>query len=338
MLQDLSSDLLLEIAYKLKYSTIGPILITCKDLLDLYKYNKRFIIRKIINNYILLFTDPSNIDFLIKKNTIDTDSLKLAAYYGRTEDLKFLIKNGADDIHIDESYLIRYASKNGHPETVRLLIGLEADINAMHGMSLLWAVQYGHIEVTRLLIEKGANVNVCDNHLFPWVAQYGYLNILKFLIKDTETGEYVKDATVIDDFISQNDAENAYFIIVKLLISKGADINSMIDITNKNMALHIATYDGQLKTIEFLIDCGANINSMGGVALKIAANCGHLEVVKLFIKKGMDILSISNYILYEINERQDLDMINFLNENGVNMNSIECPRMPDIISLNIMDV
>jgi len=48
------------------------------------------------------------------------DFLWICAMYGKTEFLKHLIEK-RHDVHEDDDYALRWASKNGHTETVKVL-------------------------------------------------------------------------------------------------------------------------------------------------------------------------------------------------------------------------
>lgn len=79
--------------------------------------------------------------------------------------------------------------------------------------------------------------------------------------------------------------------IVKYLLDNGANINS-VENNNGNTALIWACFDGLLDTAKFLVENGADVNSTsfrGKRALQAAAMNGHFSVVKFLIKNGADI-------------------------------------------------
>ncbi|MBI5250657.1 MAG: ankyrin repeat domain-containing protein [Desulfomonile tiedjei] len=97
----------------------------------------------------------------------DRNALLSASEDGRLEDVKFLVKRGAD-VNIESprtgrSPLMR-AAENGHLEVVAFLIQNGARVNAQSKSSgktaLMRAAQLGHPKVVRLLLDNGADVNL----------------------------------------------------------------------------------------------------------------------------------------------------------------------------------
>lgn len=84
---------------------------------------------------------------------------------------------------------------------------------------------------------------------------------------------------------------------VKLLISKGIDVNS------KNSAgytsLHWAAQYGQIETVKILISLGAEVNSRTGATgetpLHLAAEEGQTGVIRILISNGADVNSRNKY-------------------------------------------
>lgn len=57
-------------------------------------------------------------------------------------------------------------------------------------------------------------------------------------------------------------------------------------------AIHWACYYGQLKTAEKLLDFGSNPNALAAhliAPIHLAASCGHHEIVRLLINKGVNV-------------------------------------------------
>ena len=80
---------------------------------------------------------------------IDELSAKL-----ETEIVKLLLANskGRVDLRSKDNYVIKWASRNGHTEIVRLLLAdPRVDPSVKNSIAIKWAAQNGHTEVVRLL-------------------------------------------------------------------------------------------------------------------------------------------------------------------------------------------
>ena len=67
----------------------------------------------------------------------------------------------------------------------------------------------------------------------------------------------------------------------------------IVDVPNENdeSALHLASFNGHVEVVSYLLDHGANIyknGSYGGTALLNASGMGHLEVVELLLSRKAD--------------------------------------------------
>ena len=93
-------------------------------------------------------------------------------------------------------------------------------------------------------------------------------------------------------------AENGHEMVVKLLVEKGADVNSKDD-RDGWTPLWRAAENGHEAVVELLVEKGADVNSKedrdGRTPLWWAAENGHEEVVKLLLEKGADVDSKDEY-------------------------------------------
>ena len=108
-------------------------------------------------------------DNLCEDKWLMNKALCEAAWMGKAEAVKLLIKEGADINATDGLGWtpLHEAAWMGRAEVARLLIEKGADVNATDregNIPLHRAVKRGRAEVARLLIEKGADVNATDNH------------------------------------------------------------------------------------------------------------------------------------------------------------------------------
>lgn len=86
---------------------------------------------------------------------------------------------------------------------------------------------------------------------------------------------------------------------MKQLLERGANIEAFK--SDGATALYIAAQEGHLEVVKLLLVKGANTRSTGATALYIASQNGHLEVVGLLLDKGANIeaaLSVGETPLY----------------------------------------
>ena len=151
------------------------------------------------------------------------------------------------------------AARNGHLNSVKILLGYGADIEArgtlktgievIEGCTPLWAAaSFGRLDVVKLLIEQNADVD-----------------------GRTSTGSTPLRTAAI----------NGHLDVVRCLVESGADVNART--ITENTPLIVACYHGHLNVVIYLIDKGAFMdlqNKDGSTALHVAAQRGHLEIVR----------------------------------------------------------
>ena len=157
------------------------------------------------------------------------------------------------------------AAYGGYTEIVWYLLEKGANINqadAFGATPLHMAVLGGHKEMVELLISKGADVNAKSHN--------GKIPLQMAFEKD--------DPEIIDVFLKQ-----------------GLQVSSSINQYNRTL-LHEAAIMGKIKTVNFLIDKGAQIDARddtGKTPLELAAICGNKNVVELLVSKGAKPLEVS---------------------------------------------
>lgn len=132
--------------------------------------------------------------FVLSRKKRSRDALLSAAEDGRVEDVKFLVKKGADvniaSLKTGRTSLMR-AAENGHLDVVAFLLQSGARINLKSTYSgktaLMRAAQYGHAHIVRLLMEKGADVNArstaSGKNALIRACQHGHYKIAKLLLE-----------------------------------------------------------------------------------------------------------------------------------------------------------
>lgn len=155
-------------------------------------------------------------------------------------------------------------------ETTRILLSKAADINLFYGTcwtTLQCASRIGNPAMLELLFEHGADPNIMI---------------------------VASDAPGDDGLITplQEAAHNGSDDIIRLLVSKGADLVLDRNDSQFKSALHAASFAGQVDNVKVLIELGSDINCQGGfygTSLQAAAFKGKVEVMKVLLDAGADI-------------------------------------------------
>jgi len=214
------------------------------------------------------------------ENFIGSTALMWAAGHGDTNVVQLLLDKGAD-INAKGGFLggtaLTHAVYNGQTDMVKFLLDRGAKNN---GDALTAAAQQGQTDIVKLLLDKGADINVKDN------GRTALMNL--GLI-----GEQIDPATGLPSKIT-TDGEIAKIKMFKLLLSRGADINTTNDFGET--ALMEAAQENDTNVIELLLARKADFNAVdadGETALGIAKRRGKTAVVKLLQQAGATALSAS---------------------------------------------
>ena len=149
------------------------------------------------------------------------------------------------------------ASRNGHPDVVRLLLERGAKMEATiagGNTALMLASRNGHLAVANLLLEMGADID--------------HIN---------EEGE---TALIIA-------TDQGLINMVKLLLEKGANVDSTDDAGNT--ALMYAVQRGNLRIVRLLLEKGADVNATndyGDTILSYAEDGEHTDIIRLLKTYG----------------------------------------------------
>ncbi|KAJ7720490.1 ankyrin repeat-containing domain protein, partial [Mycena olivaceomarginata] len=245
-------------------------------------------------------------------------ALRVASINGNESMVRLLVRMGAsvDAVGGPFGTALHAVSKSGEDSMVRLLIELGADVNngTHYGTALMAAVSrrdLGESErVVRTLLEKGADPNAQAGAALKTACADGNLMLVELLVEggadvNLAGGETALHATAyngridVAEFLIEKEADAQGFgaafqaavaqgheQMVKLLIERGADVNSQGG--PYGTALQAASATGSEPIVLTLLEHGANINTPGerfGTALHAASEMGHEEVVRLLIKK-----------------------------------------------------
>ena len=217
-------------------------------------------------------------------------ALQAAAYTNKLEVVQLLLDNGADANAQSGEYgtalQAAAAAYDSSVEVVQLLLDRGADINAQGGKfgtalqatAAVYKSEYvifepdkgvgafnRRAEIIRLLLDKGADVNI-------------------------QGGEY---GTALRAAAYRGKVE-----LIHLLLDKGADVNAQGGGGEYGTALQAAAAssgESMLEVVRLLLDNGADVNAQSaggryGTALHAAAHCSNVEVMRLLVEKGANVV------------------------------------------------
>jgi ankyrin repeat protein len=221
-------------------------------------------------------------------------ALQSATDKGSIELVQMLLDHGANvNAPPGSSYgrtALQTAADKGSMELIQILLDHGADIHApgtvRHGTALQLAAQAGHVEVVKLLLHfikiRDSQAHASDNY------------------SDSDTASYDWRSTMLPAA-----AQGGLFEIVILLLTEGADINTVPPGTRYGTALQQAVGQKGLRMVHLLLNRCADPNISGpvwvdhleewrtGTALQTAVEARNLELVCILIKAGAraDVLS-----------------------------------------------
>lgn len=201
--------------------------------------------------------------------------------------------------------------------------GADPDANTSGSGTPLWlAAQHGHAQLAKLLLAEGADINAgqdpCDdNHPIKAAIASGNVSLFQMLLGDINleipkvaeslflaavaagnvpvTAELLERTTININWCAPQApisvaARGGHLDTVAFLLEQGANINTVV--TGRDTAITSAAMNGHLNLVKFLLDKGADITAGrfgGGTPIWEAALAGHLEVVQLLLARGANI-------------------------------------------------
>ncbi|WP_375333842.1 ankyrin repeat domain-containing protein [Candidatus Tisiphia endosymbiont of Xenochironomus xenolabis] len=234
----------------------------------------------------------------------------------------------------DEKKVLWFTAQEGKLEAVKTLLQLGANINAINAVNgmppLHVAMQKKHPEVAEELLARGADVNIVDAG--GWIALHWGVNLEDInIVKNILTkGTNINAKSIVGVTPLFCAVSNGNKLITELLISKQADSN--IPSNEGTLPWHIASFKGFIEIMKILAPTILDIdykttNSEQYTALWLASQQGHVDIVKWLIDKGADINAIrqsdGRTVLQAAICKEQLQVVECLIANGVNINKAD---------------
>jgi len=258
------------------------------------------------HGYLALVKSMLN-DFKVKIHVNQDQALRDAAEYGHPAVVKLLLDRGAK-IHVLNDVALRLALENDHHLVVELLLDRGADIRAADYM-LISSAQKGQLAIVKLLLDRGADIHTEDDAALISAAANGQLNVVKLLL------ERGADLHADDDAALRAAARMRQLAVMELLLAYGVDLH-----VDDDKALIIAAMNGQLAVVEWLLDHDAKIHEK---ALILSAMNGQFAVVELLWDRDAKIHVNGEIALRAAAENGHIIVVKFLLEHGVDLDVIK---------------
>ena len=254
--------------------------------------------------------------------------LTLAAYFGHTETVRYLVGLLQVDVtHKDSAgHTALILSACNHPAVMEVLIdaGAEVEVKDKTGFSPLhWACRSGSLAVVKVLVKAGARVCVADNKgngCLTVAAHHGHTETVRTLLCMPEVDvNQSNDSgfTALHHAVFEKHSD-----VVQLLIDAGADIDekyAVMDVAPLRCACEV----GELEIVKMLVEAGADVcatEENGDTCLTVAAYHGHTETVRYLVgwnKVDVNHRDFSGHTaLHYARQKQHADVEQFLLKHG----------------------
>lgn len=106
----------------------------------------------------------------------------IAAYYGYTDIVKYLVSLGARPNEANDTPIIS-ATKNGHLDTVKYLVSMGADPYIDNCCNICLAITSENNELTKYFIKLGCDPSIYENVIMKFYCEKGNVEVVKFLVE-----------------------------------------------------------------------------------------------------------------------------------------------------------
>ncbi|OGV37924.1 MAG: hypothetical protein A2X48_01325 [Lentisphaerae bacterium GWF2_49_21] len=228
--------------------------------------------------------------------------------------------------HIRQDDLLFIAAEDSSPDALKILLASGINVNIKTNLGetpLMRAAESGNLQNVELLCDSGADINAETNYGWTaaiFAARKGHSKIVEYLLDKGHIDvnkEYGHNReTLLDEAVS---AYHPHPEIVKLLLSRGADVN------HQGAGGYYPLWGARLEIVKLLCEAGANVNlknESGETALSRAAMSADLDIVKYLLERGADInnrdQSGDTPLMYAAS-KENIKLVEFLIEKGASV-------------------
>jgi ankyrin repeat protein len=226
-----------------------------------------------------------------------------AASKGLTQTARWRLTEGAAINALDSQgwTALHLAIREGHVETVELLLNWGADVEAIAGPSSTKPIHLAAMTLNptmmTTLLKYRPNLESRSNGLTAlyYAILAGDDRVVKLLL---EAGADARARTLCEPGTGESVLHMAVGLfrhsMLRLLIRYGADVNVSGTNPAGQTALHMAAQYGNEEGLRELINSGANVFATfpdGKTALDIAAKAGHINTASILLDHGLDPLA-----------------------------------------------
>lgn len=185
------------------------------------------------------------------------------------------------------SELLDNAAMNGHASVIEVLIASGWDVNSNYCIPLHYAASTGHRAAVGALIRGGAKINRKDNNRLSnktalhYAARGGHAAVVEYLIEqgaDKEARDW-DGGTPLHAAVYVNEENESCTEVIKVLLSKGVDINAKMRLI-EDTPLLLAVEFGGVKAVKLPLAMGADIPE---TAVGKAAKAGRMQIFEMLV-------------------------------------------------------
>ncbi|PVZ99118.1 hypothetical protein BB558_004870 [Smittium angustum] len=221
-------------------------------------------------------------------NTFKIDFRHFSSLLGSKIPITYTVHKKLDPLFLGTEPLIK-AVEVGNVEIVTKLINMGADPTANNSVALRSSVLCGdrRIYITELLLKSGADVHTLndscllaacyrgDMYNAPISSNQNPISSYTRSFKNTQSLYTTRYSKNIPNKIKDT-SEFTYIKTIELLLDYGADIN-----TKDSLPLLYAVSGGHYNTCKILLNRGADIHAQNDIAIKEATKSGRQDIIAL---------------------------------------------------------